>query len=585
MKKKMRRIAWLTAAVILLNLSCCGAQQSAEDAAAESETQTQAFKTENGEKAKAVHLDADVRHCYPHMDKSYEQGYIPKIENDTVYLVLPVTADGRLKDERLFAELVMGQNAPFIYANYRKELKKETYLFETAQDAYLLCCEIGLEKQRTGGKYPVDVRVYGYTEAGERTEFAARIFITVPDGEGSGGVDSEPGAQPPAGQPAEPITELPTEPVTEPVTETPAEPATEPASEVVIEPSTEPPTEEPFTEEPFTDEPQTELLAEEPVISGGGFGGGYTGGGMEQTEKIHRQPRLMVTESAVSGARLLAGEEMPVTVSLKNTSAEETVYNLMVSLKPSQDLKLSAASFYFDRLYPQETVTLPFSIGAAANAAAGGASVSLSFAYENVQGTAYAGEDELTLDIYQPVQAAMEGFSIPALVYAQEMAESSISVRNLGKTAIYNATVELEAAGLFATGSVFAGNLEAGASYDGTMHIYVGHKNMASISDYGASDENGYGQTTGILTLTYEDADGKVCRQTQEFSTVIQKPQIVELTVQKEEEPQTNQWWAAILVAAACVFLLIVCILGWRLKKSRDALADLLAAKEGRHAY
>ena len=81
---------------------------------------------------------------------------------------------------------------------------------------------------------------------------------------------------------------------------------------------------------------------------------------------------------------------------------------------------------------------------------------------------------------------------------------------------------------------------------------------MESISQYDAeAEESAYGQTAGTLTLTYEDADGEVYTQTQEFTTVIEKPQIVELTVEKETV-QTNEWYGAVLVLLVLLFLLIM---------------------------
>lgn len=504
-----------------------------------------------------VHLDVDVRHCYPHMDSSYEQGYLPKTEEDKVYLVVPLVADGPLRDDCVTAELVMDTGAPFVYANYRKEIKKETYLFEKSLDVYLFCCEIGLEKRRVNGKYPVDVRAYGYSGTGARTEFSCRLYITVSDG-----IDA-PGPNGGGGTPGGAGT---------------AEPDTEPESEQILPGPTQEPATEPLTE------PQTEEPAGDPVISGdgGSYDGGYYGGGGETQEKIHRQPKLMLAPNELSNARISAGKEKEVTLSLQNTNAEETIYNLMVRLAPSQDISLTASSFYFGKVYPQEEAAFSTVLSAAAAAAAGSGSLSLSYEYENSQGASYSGSQEIPFEICQTVQAVMEGFSIADQVYAQETVESAVSVRNVGKTAIYNATVELQAPGLFATGSMFAGNLEAGASCEGVIRVYVGNKNMTSISDAAAGDENAYGKTSGTLTLSYENADGEVFRQTQEFSTIIREPEIVELAVDEQEEVQTNQWWTAILVLTALLFLLVIAFLAWRLRKSRNALADLLAEKRER---
>lgn len=57
---------------------------------------------------------------------------------------------------------------------------------------------------------------------------------------------------------------------------------------------------------------------------------------------------------------------------------------------------------------------------------------------------------------------------------------------------------------------------------------------------------------------------------------MIQKPQIMELKVEKEKK-ETNQWWAVSLVLLVVLFAGILTIQGRRLKKNRDLLADIRA--------
>ena len=75
------------------------------------------------------------------------------------------------------------------------------------------------------------------------------------------------------------------------------------------------------------------------------------------------------------------------------------------------------------------------------------------------------------MEIYQPAQAVLEDFALPSKVYSQETVETAVRIRNTGKTAIYQARIELNAPGLFATEAVTAGNVEAGAVFDGSMRI------------------------------------------------------------------------------------------------------------------
>lgn len=323
------------------------------------------------------------------------------------------------------------------------------------------------------------------------------------------------------------------------------------------------------------------------VFSGGGSPSGgvsYLGGGSsgETEEPVHRQPKLMLVSDSLSGERLMAGEEYEFTAEFQNTNERETIYNLTVTVKSDrEDVSLRNAAFYFGEMRPRETLALPVTVSADRNALDGRAALSFELSYENEQGTSYSQTEEMSLEIYQLPQALLEGFHLAPQLYSTDMAESEFAIHNIGKAEIYNVRLEFAAQGLFAAAAVYAGNLEAGSSYEGTLRIYVGNRTMTSLSDPGDPSADGaYGQTSGTLTLLYEDEDGETYRQVQDFSTEILEPQVVELSVEKEE-PHTNQWQTAVIVLAMCLFLVIVALLGWRLKKSRDAFADLLAAQEG----
>ncbi|EET60945.1 hypothetical protein BRYFOR_07011 [Marvinbryantia formatexigens DSM 14469] len=558
--------------------------------------------------ARHAGLEIDTQHVYENMQTSYAQGYIPVVENDTVHLVVPFLANGSLKGERLSAGLSMTDNAPFVYANFQKEIKKEVYFFEERTEVYLFQCDITLKKARKNGQYPVTVYASGYTEEGIAVRESCRLYITITDRTDDGGQKpGQPGTQPdtepeqPDTQPGQPGTQPDTEPEQPDTQPQPEQPGTQPDTEPEqpgqpgTQPDTQPgqPDTQPDTEpeQPDTEEPPTEPVSEDPsalsagdgYVGGGagGYGGGDYGGGTAETEKIYHQPKMLLESYSLSGQRIRAGQKKEFEAVFINKSRSDSIYNLKVTLKPADSgLTLSKSSFYFDRVAPQETITLSAWAEAAADASPGGQTITFSFEYENEKGTVYSAEEEVFLEVSQPAQAQLAGFSIASEVYSQETVESAVQIRNTGKTAIYRAHIRLEAPGLFATEELDAGTVEAGAAFEGSMRIYVGNKNMESIAQYDAqAGEDAYGQTAGTLTLTYEDAYGETYTQTQEFTTFIEEPQVVELTAEKEEE-QKNGWYGAVLVSLTLLFLLTVAILAVRLKRSRDRVADLLALQK-----
>ena len=66
-----------------------------------------------------------------------------------------------------------------------------------------------------------------------------------------------------------------------------------------------------------------------------------------------------------------------------------------------------------------------------------------------------------------------------------------------------------------------------------------------------------YGETTGTITLTYEDSLGSEYSQEYTFDTAIIKPVTSEALTQAEEEP-VSQWWVSILIVGGIGLLAAV---------------------------
>lgn len=108
----------------------------------------------------------------------------------------------------------------------------------------------------------------------------------------------------------------------------------------------------------------------------------------------------------------------------------------------------------------------------------------------------------------------------------------------------------------------------------------MGNRCMEEIGqETEGSDEEKYGSTTAVLTLTYEDAFGQEYSQTQELSTVIQKPEVTQLKVEKSRA-KTNQWWAAILLVLALAAVGTTAGMGLKLRKGKRQMAALLKERE-----
>ncbi len=116
-------------------------ETAAEEEGGEPETTSETTSDEDGTEPettlkdpepdgkKTAELTIDNMNCYEGMEKTYSQGYMPKIENQTAQLVVPVLCNETLKNERLTVHLNLGNSSdiPFVYRNYEKTVFLEQH--------------------------------------------------------------------------------------------------------------------------------------------------------------------------------------------------------------------------------------------------------------------------------------------------------------------------------------------------------------------------------------------------------------------------------------------------------------------------
>ena len=132
-------------------------------------------------------LEIDTENIYEGMDKAYEDGYVPKISNGMMYLVLPLLSNGEIHDNEIKVSLNLGSSSssPFEIANYEKtfELKKvKPKNSEEKVELFLVEFDVKLSSSRTNGVYPVVVNVSGYDDSGSAINCTYTLYVTITDG-------------------------------------------------------------------------------------------------------------------------------------------------------------------------------------------------------------------------------------------------------------------------------------------------------------------------------------------------------------------------------------------------------------------
>ena len=273
----------------------------------------------------------------------------------------------------------------------------------------------------------------------------------------------------------------------------------------------------------------------------------------EPTEAPRPQPKIIVNSHTVTPADVMAGGTFDLRVTLRNTSESQSVRNLTVTAKGDTTDLIPAGDTgteYISKISSGSTAEFDVEMQVRPDAKPGPQKVLLSIAYENSQATAFTAEEEIIVQVSQPIRLEYDEPSIPESLNAGDTVSFSLNLMNMGKSTLYNVRFELQAPGLIPEGSAFIGNMESGTSQTGDVYVFVG--TLDRTDSPGADSEGQYGPTQGSITIICEDEYGEEYTQQIDFSTVINPPVIQPAVTDEEEmeEPETvSQWWISVIIA------------------------------------
>lgn len=446
-------------------------------------------------------ISIDASHKYRGMNASFAKGYEPSIEKDTMLLVVPFISEQHMKKNQIRVGIDFQKEENGPF--YYKNYQKQVRQQE--RGVYLYQCRLKLKKDRVNGQYPLHLWAEGYLKQQDaviRQEFT--IYVEITDGKPQVGTTDEDHV----------IQELP-------------------------------------VEDNFTGEPSPPL-AEESIQSAG-------------EEKIS-QPRLLTDKNNLLGKPLEAGGSQFWNFTIKNCSSQYAVENVKIRLLTDhRDILFEKTAWYFDKVSAKSEMDLSQNVSITKKAAAESVPLEFQIEYEDSKGNSYSSGETVNLWISQPQHAELSGLVFPEHIYASDTAIMTFQVQNTGLATVYNAKVRLEGKGLFPREELFLGNLEGGASQPGELQVFAGTLDMDNQGNIIEEGGEKYGDTSGVVTFSYEDEQGQVIEQSMEVHTSIKEPEIVELKVEKEV-PETNQWWITIVAGIILALVLVVIWLYLRMK-------------------
>lgn len=120
-------------------------------------------------------LYIDSQNLYQGMDKTYSQGYVPRVENGNAYIIMPLL--GQTYDGHVTVTVDLGATTdnPFILGNYSQTVSSKDGI-------YLFHFEIPLAAGRKNGAYPVTLTADYLDITGNQAQQNFILYVTITDG-------------------------------------------------------------------------------------------------------------------------------------------------------------------------------------------------------------------------------------------------------------------------------------------------------------------------------------------------------------------------------------------------------------------
>ncbi len=294
----------------------------------------------------------------------------------------------------------------------------------------------------------------------------------------------------------------------------------------------------------------------------------------EETPIAALKPHLIV--DSYSYGEAVAGQDVPVTFTLKNTSANKAIRNVVLNVKPAGDLRIKSASdtIFVDTILPGKTVTktMNFFLGANTSVKVQEIGIASTFEYFDIEGqNAVSGGDNVTISIPTDTieRVRIQKVELPQMIYPGSEEEIAYSVVNAGFATLYNCEIRV----------VDEADTEYAYAYIGSLD-----PSKAVSETYLPIVLDTPGETNLKFVFTYENDRLQAGEVTRDFiATVMEIPEYIEPPITEpfppEEFPAEGQgmplWLLLTIIGGGIVVAIVAAVIIVKVvKKKRSELDD-----------
>jgi hypothetical protein len=149
-----------------------------------------------------TNLAIDDSHIYAGMDKAYDNGYSPSVQNGVATVILPLVATSDIKGNTITATPSLGDasSSPFVFENYQKTVNLGNNAVNGGGivSSYLVRFDLTLASGRINGAYPVTINVQAQGTDGTPIQESFTTYVIITDGKNptAASSSSAPSSQP-----------------------------------------------------------------------------------------------------------------------------------------------------------------------------------------------------------------------------------------------------------------------------------------------------------------------------------------------------------------------------------------------------
>ena len=256
-------------------------------------------------------------------------------------------------------------------------------------------------------------------------------------------------------------------------------------------------------------------------------------------------PNLMIRESSYGSQAIVAGTPFDLSLTVYATAGEESLNDVVVSLALPDGITMTSGSLtnYIGAMSPKSTRNVVFNLTPSAGFTGGVANITVSLVGTGADTNAAVSGMSTTISVpvSQPDRFELGQLEVPDTIYAGDSVSVTLNFVNKGKTSIDN----LEA-------TISGTNLGADLTQQYLGNMGPGTENSVDF-DLMPLDP---GPMEGVITLTYEDANGLNKTVTKEFSATVQEVPVYDDMIIDDsmmEAPEQKSGlpvWGWILIAA-----------------------------------